>query len=472
MRVTCVFDVEDYVTPPEGGMDELLQMLAEVMTETGVSGTFFLIGERLRCLRNRGRADVIEAIARHDIGSHTNMGSIHPTLTERVAAADWTNGLAMMVADELAAFDEMGQIFGRAPKSFARHGGSYCPQLIAALSSRNAPYVYSPAQLPGHNITWFCNTLNFAGSMLEFQEAYLSREAFDAANHDFYEFVAEQRTVGIEWIGLFNSHPSRIKSEWFWDRNYYHGRNPSPEDLVPPDFRPDYDLAAARENWTLHCNQLRDDPDLTIGTISDFAAEFGGQAETATPAEVMALAAQAADSCVPFFTDRFTAAEILDLLASAYTKRETGRDILALPRRDVYGPTALPIAVPSMARVSAEALLRAASGVVIAIERTGHLPAQVRCGAGPVGSAGEIGMGSLMQTLGQALSTGSAGADADVAPGSPYPEAGDTVAHNALEYRDWGPHRRDLDMSQICRLTALQSWTLKPAWAELPEFAG
>ena len=81
-------------------------------------------------------------------------------------------------------------------------------------------------------------------------------------------------------------------------------------------------------------------------------------------------------------------------------------------------------------------------------------------------------MGSLMQTLGQALSTGSAGADADVAPGSPYPEAGDTVARNALEYRDWGPHRRDLDMSQICRLTALQSWTLKPAWAELPEFSG
>ena len=30
----------------------------------------------------RGRRDAIEAMARHDVGSHTSLGSIHPTVTE------------------------------------------------------------------------------------------------------------------------------------------------------------------------------------------------------------------------------------------------------------------------------------------------------------------------------------------------------------------------------------------------------
>ena len=47
------------------------------MTEEGVTGTFFVIGEKARMMEKRGRRDVIEAMSEHDIGSHTNYGSIH-----------------------------------------------------------------------------------------------------------------------------------------------------------------------------------------------------------------------------------------------------------------------------------------------------------------------------------------------------------------------------------------------------------
>ncbi|MEI6424377.1 MAG: hypothetical protein WCP55_19325, partial [Lentisphaerota bacterium] len=79
MRVSFSFDVEDFMTPPEIGLDDLVKMLADVMTAEQVTGTFFLIGEKMRCLRNRGRQDVLESLRRHDVGSHVNMGSIHPT---------------------------------------------------------------------------------------------------------------------------------------------------------------------------------------------------------------------------------------------------------------------------------------------------------------------------------------------------------------------------------------------------------
>ena len=86
--VSVVFDVEDYISPVSENVDEIPLWLAETMTEVGVTGTFFVIGEKARSLEARGRKDVLAAMAAHDIGSHTNFGSIHPTVTEILEYAD------------------------------------------------------------------------------------------------------------------------------------------------------------------------------------------------------------------------------------------------------------------------------------------------------------------------------------------------------------------------------------------------
>ena len=267
MRVSIVFDEEDYITPAHDGLDDLLKMLAEVMTQEKVSGNFFIIGERARCLRDRGRKDVLEAIARHTVGSHVNMGSIHPTLTERMQGADWADGCARMAADELAGIEEMAAIIGKPMACLARHGGSFSPQLLAVLGRRNLPYVYSPARLPGHHITWYCNTLNFYGAMTAFQEAYLSHEAFLKAEKAFFEYVEQHQAY--EWCAVFNSHPCMIKTKWFWDENYYKGLNPALEACVAPDFRADFNMEEARSNWAFHCARLRDNADIRLGNIDE-----------------------------------------------------------------------------------------------------------------------------------------------------------------------------------------------------------
>ena len=59
--VICL-DVEDYTSPASAGMDDIPKWLAETMTDVGVTGSFFVIGEKARSLEARGRQDVIEAM--------------------------------------------------------------------------------------------------------------------------------------------------------------------------------------------------------------------------------------------------------------------------------------------------------------------------------------------------------------------------------------------------------------------------
>lgn len=463
MRTTIVFDEENIITPPGDGLDDLLKMLADVMTDEKVSGTFFVTGQRTNLLRQRGRRDVLDAICRHDLASHTNMASIHPTVAERMEHADWSDGVARMAADELAGVVEIEEIFGKRVGSLGRHGASYSPQLVAALGRRKLPYVYSVARLPFHNITWFCNTLNFAHTATYFQEAYLTRDAFLAKEKEFYQMVEDNK--GHDWVIVFQSHPCMLKTSKFWDSNYYHGANPTPAEWRQVPFYPNYDFNTVRENWALHCRHLRDDANLQVGTISDFAGEFGRQAEDASAAELADLARRAAQCEEPFWTDRFSAAEILDLLATWYLARINGREVERLPRRNVLGPTQIPPAVPAVRNLETAALSRVAQGINLAVEHTGMLPSRLRCGEGPIGTSGEIGTGTALAALGAALSARDPRGSVPARIVGPYPKEAAGIADEARQLlASWPVHRPDLDTSSICRLTMLQTWTLKPAW--------
>ena len=342
MRVSFSFDVEDYITPPEIELDDLLKMLADVMTEEQVKGTFFLIGEKMRCLRDRGREDVLKSLRRQDVGSHTSMGSIHPTVTERMEHADWSDGVARMAADEVAGIREMTEILGTPVSSLARHGGSYSPQLVAALGRMGLPYVNSPSRLPGHNITWYCNALNFYSCLIAFQESYFTRESFLAKEKQFFALCKENKNY--DWIGIFHSHPCKIKMTFFGCRNYYDGIYTPPERWLIPDVRDDYTFEGLRKNFALHCRHLRKDSRFTVMSFKELAKEFGRQAASADAKEIKALAQKAAEASAPFWTDRFTASEIVDLLARVYLYRALkGKLPSSLPRRDAMGPARIPL---------------------------------------------------------------------------------------------------------------------------------
>jgi peptidoglycan/xylan/chitin deacetylase (PgdA/CDA1 family) len=147
--LVVTFDTEDYISPEAERIDDIPKWLAEIMTEEGVTGTFFVIGEKARSLEKRGRRDVIAAMARHDIGSHTNFGSVHPTVTERLEETGWDDGVRLMFERESTGIRELERIFGVPVKTLARHGGSYGPS-SSRLWERSGPATRDrPRACPG-----------------------------------------------------------------------------------------------------------------------------------------------------------------------------------------------------------------------------------------------------------------------------------------------------------------------------------
>ena len=246
--VSVVFDVEDYITPENEGIDDIPKWLAETMSEVGVTGTFFVIGEKARSLEKRGRQDVIAAMRLHDIGSHTNYGSIHPTVTELLEEADWESGVKTILENESAGFNDLERIFKVPVKTLARHGGSYGPQLVYALGEMGKGYIYSPVHLPGHNAVWFCNTLNFHGDYGNFDDSYYKDELFNPI-FDSLKINFSKDIYGADVISFFACHPTKVRSEQFWDFNFYEGANPDTSELKAPALRPAESMITARKNF-------------------------------------------------------------------------------------------------------------------------------------------------------------------------------------------------------------------------------
>ncbi|MCD6364601.1 MAG: hypothetical protein J7M14_01875, partial [Planctomycetes bacterium] len=76
MYATLKFDVEDVYYPPEYRIDDVAGWLSKIMTDHGIRGTLCVLGEKARCLKDRGRSDVLKAMARHDLVSH-QLANLH-----------------------------------------------------------------------------------------------------------------------------------------------------------------------------------------------------------------------------------------------------------------------------------------------------------------------------------------------------------------------------------------------------------
>lgn len=459
--VVVTFDVEDYVTPAKEGIDNIPKWLADIMTEEGVTGTFFVIGEKARSLEKRGRQDVIQAMARHDIGSHTNLGSIHPTVTERLEKAGWDDGVERMLRDESKGFAELERIFGAPVSNLARHGGSYGPQLVYALGKMGKGYVYSPINLPGHNAVWFCNTLNFHGEYGGFDDSYYKDELFnpllDSLKGWFPKLVKNS-----DVISFFGCHPCKVRTVQFWDFNYYKGANPDSGDWKTPELRPLESMKTAQKNFRRLMKYLKSRDDIEITTYRKVKELFSHQKEFVTAEELIAVTNQVVQTHKIFGNDYFSPAEIFAALAKSIVRfRHTHFLPDSLPRTSPLGPMAMPDSLPGVNSLPVETVLDLAEKATAFIESKGHLPAGLKYGDATIGS------GSLYGLFSALLVDITSGVVADTYPVpafEPYPKTNiEAILQQVNGCKTWPVHRPDLNISKIVELTKMQLWTLKPA---------
>lgn len=459
--VVVVFDVEDYISPVSEGVDDIPLWLAQTMTEVGVTGTFFVIGEKARSLEERGRRDVIEAMASHDIGSHTNLGSIHPTVTEILEDADWDQGVQTMLENESLGFDELQRIFGVPVTTLARHGGSYGPQLVYALGQMGKGYVYSPVRLPGKHAVWFCNTLNFHGDYGSFDDFYyrddLFNPVFDQLRENFQKDIE-----GLDMISFFACHPTKVRAEQFWDFNFYEGANPPADSLLPPKLRPAESMETAQKNFKRLMQFLKDQENVEVTTITALMDKFSYQPEHISRKDIERIAGKIVSEERVVYDEVYSPSEVFSALSESLHEYGQKRKIPGkLVRESPLGPMKMPIETPEIASVSRDQVFSLAASSVDIIRNRGHLPSGLKL------EGKDIGLGSLAHLFSLAYLdiSGKQKRDSyELRTFDVYPrDLEEEIIGEVFAYKDWIVHRTDLDMSNLAEMTRLQLWTLKPA---------
>lgn len=130
------FDTEDYIEP---SADDAALRLAGELTSRGVRATFKIVGEKARVMDRRNRWDVFRALARHEIGYHSENHSIPPAPAVYLEKLGLLDGAAEFELREGAGAADLRRLFGTIPSCYGQPGNSWAPQSNLALRKMGIP---------------------------------------------------------------------------------------------------------------------------------------------------------------------------------------------------------------------------------------------------------------------------------------------------------------------------------------------
>ncbi|MBI5832101.1 MAG: hypothetical protein HZB16_07305 [Armatimonadetes bacterium] len=223
----CVwYDTEDFVHPAS---DDAALRIAGLHERHGVRATFKVVGEKARVLADRGRADVIDALARHDIGYHTDFHSAHPVVTEYCEVLSWHQGEELFRARETAGLHDVERIFGQSACTFGQAGAAWAPQMYPVLRDWGIPTYVDDGPWVGLDDRpfWFMGLLHVfrLGRAPRFDPATPGSE-LDALTR-LRDHVRRVQADGGGVVSIYY-HPCEWSTDAFWDAvNFAAGRNPA-----------------------------------------------------------------------------------------------------------------------------------------------------------------------------------------------------------------------------------------------------
>jgi len=461
-HVSLLFDVEDLCWPDS---DDITLDLATRLTQHGVQGTFFVVGEKARLFAARGRTDIIAALQAHDLASHTTSHSIHPTVAEYLADADWEEGVLRAMDEEAVGLTTLERVFGRAPTAWGQAGGSWGPQIHTAMARLNTPVVVYPRTRIDtcSDLHWYAGSLVFPGDVLTFFDAALTDDAqFEGALQTMWMQLDERVMHGMTWSGVFVCHPTRLRAVEFWDAlNFAQGRNTEPDQFQMPTLLGDEAYQTALKNFDRLVTALKQDTRLHITTVGELSQTFAAPAETVSLPQIdQAVAEIVREEDIPTRFYDFSPAELLDLMARVYTNTEF--EIETLRRRWVGGPTTEPPSFdPTDDAVFWDDFIAACRMLIEHINQRGQLPSSLYL------RGVEWSIGSFYRA---AINTWSQFRQekpphyVEWKPSVLYPTIGHEIASLVQEdYERWPIHQPDLDLNKLLMHTCFQCWTLRPA---------
>ncbi|MCS7023907.1 MAG: hypothetical protein NZV14_03850 [Bryobacteraceae bacterium] len=231
------FDTEDFIEP---AADDAAMRLALELEKLGVRATFKIVGEKARMLEQRGRTDVIRALARHDIGYHAENHSIPPTPAVYLKPLGLLEGAEEFERREGQGVADIRRIFGVTPSCYGQPGSSWGPQSNLALRRMGIPvYMDEGSHIGLHDQPFwyggilYCFRLNRNVVRAELDD---ERQALQARTQ-FDEALRRLRQAGGGVIQTYY-HPTEFVTTEFWDAvNFSRGRFTAPSDYRRPKLR-------------------------------------------------------------------------------------------------------------------------------------------------------------------------------------------------------------------------------------------
>jgi hypothetical protein len=343
IHVILWFDTEDYILPAS---DDAALRVAEWLTREKIRATFKVVGEKARTLERRGRADVIAALRKHEIGFHANWHSVQPSPAMYLSNLSWDEGVAEFDRREGPGRADVERIFGVAPSCYGQPGSSWGPQVYGAMRQWGMN-VYLDA---GSHVRlddkpfWYCGVLNLYRLEHTLRTRLEGPKALEEAEQRFH--VARKKLLaGGGGVVSIYYHPCEFVHKEFWDGvNFRNGANPPREQWQLPPAKTPEESQVAYETFEKYIRFIQRFPEVHFITATEAAEVYADRARCHkyTPAELRAIAgALREDVTFQVQNDRTLAAgEVFALLNEYVAQRGTGHEPIAIPWQGTpYGPS-------------------------------------------------------------------------------------------------------------------------------------
>jgi hypothetical protein len=479
ITVILWFDTEDYLLPAD---DDASKRLAEMLSERGIRATFKLVGEKARVLEKRGRADVIAALKKHDIGYHANFHSVHPTPTEYLAECGLLDGIAEFARREGGGAADVRRIFGRETLAcYGQPGSSWAAQAIAALpqigvAPQGVPvYVDEGTHVGlGGKPFWYAGALNVYHMSPNYTRMELHDPgAVEPAKRQFTAIAERLRTEdGGGLISIFY-HPCEWVHREFWDGvNFRRGANPPREQWKPPPQRPPEETEAAFKRFAQYIDHIKSTPGVRFVTASELPSLYPDQVRTAGASEedlqhIATRLTQTNNPGVDFLVlggKAYSLADQFELLSLALSQLiKEGKIHYPLHVAGALGPDAFSPPAREQFQISWPAFRDATADVLDYLQKNRRIPSRIYIGADEAAPERFMtGMAFVFRYFrdhGMLPVTGNISLIGDVEILPAHHIARDTPEL----FGGWIIHREGFRAPKVMAVARLQAWTLKPA---------
>lgn len=456
--VTFWFDTEDFILPQA---DDAAKRLAEMFIKRNVKATFKIVGEKARVLAERGRDDVILALANNDIAYHSTSHSVHPTPSEYTRDLDWHEGVSEFIRREGVGLETLRHVFGVNASCYGQPGGSWTPQSYAALHTFQIPlYLDETSHVNVNNRPfWYCGIL----TILELGDCVMRTGWTDEeVRHACAQFDRVHEKLIQENGGIISIyyHPCEFVHQQFWDSvNFARGANPPRSEWKLPPLKSSEEQEHAFHAFETYLDHIVNHSGVRLVTAREIPSLYPdrvySQPLTRSDVRIIAEAFQKRLSYVGLDRRIVSAAEGLLALSHFVAQVDKDPQPEEITLEFAFGPASMPQRFVTEGTFGWNAIQQAAQELLDTVHITKQLPSIIWVAGEPMRPE------DFAVTLASQIAAKHYSWTIPMRQGEL--EAKQYVADDSPRLWGWVIFPKGFDAPGMMKIAKLQTWTIKPA---------